>query len=957
MAQQLEVAPGSVVLVRDEEWLVTSVDTTTDGSLLHVQGLSELVRDTQAYFYASLDEISVVDPASMRVRADDSPGYRRARLWLEATLRKTVLPVDSDDLSVNGEILADPLEYQHSAVRQALSTENLRPRILLADAVGLGKTLEIGMILAELVRRGRGERILIVSPRHVLEQMQHEMWARFALPFVRLDSVGIQRVRQKLPATRNPFTMYKRAIISIDTLKNDRYLAHLRKHRWDAVVIDESHNVTNSSTQNNRLARTLAPNTDALILASATPHNGRAEAFAELIRLLEPTAVTPEGVLREGEVNRLIVRRHRYSDEVKTVVGADWAERAEPLHLLAEASPEEDAVANELVDTWLNPPGPSPYSGATTALFPWTLAKAFLSSPAALVATCRERTRRLTDLKDPAQQREREALLRLDQLAEQASSATTPVGKYGKLVQRLEQVDVRPGSTTRAVIFAERIATLNWLAASLRRDLKFDTDAVRILHGGLTDVDQQAIVESFKQTTSSIRILVTGDVASEGVNLHLQCHHLIHYDIPWSLIRIEQRNGRIDRYGQKHPPQITTLLLDPSNARFGGDLRVLTRLLQKEDEAHRALGDAASLMGKAEVKAEEDEIRKVLAGQREFDDVVADVGAVASGTDIYALIARLQQQPSQAPATSSDSPPGSVTLYESAADYLEEALHEICPTPGAKPTAGGVHYRRHPQDHLLELCPPTDLAARLDVLPQSYLAERRVKERLVLATTKAKGKSLLAAALSDESESTWPEAHFLGPLHPVLDWVSDRALAALPRGEVFAVRGDVERPTVLLLGTLTNKEGRTVSSVWLTATVLGATWLVQPHDSAAAMLRNVGFGAIASNPGPPAGSAALSQLIPDAVSAVREHLVQVLATAEQRALDQVQAWSTRIADWQNKADTIAQRQEIKARRLSVADELALARGQAPERQLVRPLLVVVPADTPVEKSGGPHAGQ
>ena len=107
--------------------------------------------------------------------------------------------------------------------------------------------------------------------------MQHEMWTRFALPFVRLDSVGIQRVRQKLPATRNPFTIYKRAIISIDTLKNDRYLAHLRKHRWDAVVIDESHNVTNSQTQNNRLARVLAPNTDALILAErhAAQRQGR----------------------------------------------------------------------------------------------------------------------------------------------------------------------------------------------------------------------------------------------------------------------------------------------------------------------------------------------------------------------------------------------------------------------------------------------------------------------------------------------------------------------------------------------------------------------------------------------------------------------------------------------------------------------------------------------------------
>ena len=81
---------------------------------------------------------------------------------------------------VSDGMLADSLPYQHSAVRKALDPDNLRPRILLADAVGLGKTLEIGMILSELVRRGRGERILIVCPRHVLEQMQHEMWSRFA---------------------------------------------------------------------------------------------------------------------------------------------------------------------------------------------------------------------------------------------------------------------------------------------------------------------------------------------------------------------------------------------------------------------------------------------------------------------------------------------------------------------------------------------------------------------------------------------------------------------------------------------------------------------------------------------------------------------------------------------------------------------------------------------------------
>ena len=119
-------------------------------------------------------------------------------------------------------------------------------------------------------------------------------------------------------------------------------------------------------------------------------------------------------------------------------------------------------------------------------------------------------------------------------------------------------------------------------------------------------------------------MLITGDLACEGVNLHAQCHELIHYDIPWSLIRIEQRNGRIDRYGQRHPPQITTLLLNPETEAFSGDLRVLSRLIEKEHEAHTALGDAASLMGKYDVGAEEDEIRKVLAGKASLDDVVQE---------------------------------------------------------------------------------------------------------------------------------------------------------------------------------------------------------------------------------------------------------------------------------------------------------------------------------------------
>ena len=123
-ASRLTVAPGSVVVVRDEEWLVTSMENTLDGQLLHVQGLSDLVRGTSASFYESLDTIEALDPRLATVCADASPGYRRARLWLEATLRKAAVPLVDDRLVVSDGMLADSLPYQHSAVRKALDPDN-----------------------------------------------------------------------------------------------------------------------------------------------------------------------------------------------------------------------------------------------------------------------------------------------------------------------------------------------------------------------------------------------------------------------------------------------------------------------------------------------------------------------------------------------------------------------------------------------------------------------------------------------------------------------------------------------------------------------------------------------------------------------------------------------------------------------------------------------------------------
>lgn len=758
------------------------------------------------------------------------------------------------------------------------------------------------------------------------------------------------------PPARHPFGLYKRAIISIDTLKNDRYLAHLRKHRWDAVVIDESHNITNSATQNNWLANVLAPQTDALILASATPHNGKKESFAELVRLLEPTAVTPEGDIDPDELKRLVIRRHRHSPDVATAVVGDWAERQDPVNRLVPASPEEDGIATELADHWLyGERTPVPGRGNSgDALFGWTLAKAFLSSPAALAESARNRLKRAGG-NSPA---DTASLERLTDLATQAGATKT--GKYAALLEEFRRIGIGKTSRERVVVFAERVATLHWLQKRVMADLKMSEAQVRILHGGLSDVEQQEIVESFKQESSPIRVLITGDVASEGVNLHLQCHELIHFDIPWSLIRIEQRNGRIDRYGQKHPPRITTLLLEPSDARFSGDLRVLTSLMTKEHEAHKALGDSASLMGQYSVDAEEKKIKAVLMREADLDDVVATPESILGGgpDDLMALLAQMAAAATAAEVstpTGHTENAGESGLYASHVDYLREAVHLISDRPEVAPGPlagnGGVGWREHPSEQIVEITPPSDLRARLAVLPQSYLSEREVMQRLLLATSATKGQSLLRQALSDETSSSWPSAHYLGPLHPVLDWAGDRILAKVGRNEVFAVTGDVDSPNVLLFGTLTNRAGQTVAASWIQVEFpdIDSPTMAMPrlHGTAAEMLAEVGVGAHMTNPGPVAGVDRLTALIPTAVAKAEGALAMTFDASEESTRKRVDAWSERVNRWSVGADAMDQRLTLKQRRVSVEEERRLAEERLPERRHLRPLLVVVPQDHPV----------
>ncbi|MGO3077213.1 DEAD/DEAH box helicase [Corynebacterium casei] len=937
-ASTTQIAPGVTIEVRDELWLVTHVATTTDGQRVKARGVSDYVRDHEATFFTALDNnMKVIDPTKVTVSIDDSSNFRRARLWLEATMRKTPVPLYQESMSVADRMLADPLDYQITAVKKALSSDNLRPRVLLADAVGLGKTLEIGMILAELIRRGRGERILVVTPRHVMQQFQQELWSRFAIPLVRLDSIGIQQVRQKLPASRNPFTYFPRVIVSMDTLKSPKYRAQLEKVRWDAVVIDEIHNATNVGTQNNDLARTLAPTTEALVLASATPHNGDPESFKEILRLLDPTSVMPDGTIDAHAAERLIIRRHRNSPEVASFVGERWAPRKEPRNIPVEASKEEDAVANELHNVWIQPGAANP---VRDRLFPWVLVKAFLSSPAALAETVANR------LKNSKDANEKTALEKLEEL----NAAITPENsnKYNALVNYLTEIGVKKGSDARVVIFSERVATLHWLKENLTKHLKLKAGAVEVMHGGLPDHQQMQLVDDFKKTDSPIRVLITGDVASEGVNLHTLCHDLVHYDIPWSLIRIQQRNGRIDRYGQTESPMITTLLLDPSDESEVGELHVLKKLIEREHEANALLGDVSSLMGKHSARLEEEAIRDVLRGERDFDETVANpediLDVPTSLDDIDALLAQIavdEADDDDEDYVTGGEDLGSVrNLYADEHSFLLDCLMEgFNNVPHSAPAQGGVGYVQH-ANGIAELTPTDDLRRRLDFLPQDYLSDRGIKDQFLLATTFASGQKLLNAARTGEGGSTWPSAHFLGPLHPVTDWAADRALSTMPRSVIPAVVGQVAEPTVLLMSTLSNKRGQIISRSFVASTgPLDAEVLQDPR----AWLKSIGINENAVNSGNAALPEDTDSLIQTAVQSARGALRPPMMAARRTAETRIEQWTNRASAWNANREGSAPSIKTKRAAKLIEEQTKLSSALSPDRDLIRPLVVILPA--------------
>jgi len=457
-------------------------------------------------------------------------------------------------------------------------------------------------------------------------------------------------------------------------------------------------------------------------------------------------------------------------------------------------------------------------------LFRTGLEKALLSSPQACAQTLRTRIGNLRRRKNADALKG--DIVQLQALERQVGAINkADFSRYQRLVSLLK----RGGSlrwsrrkNDRLVIFTERIETLKFLHVHLPTDLGLGEAAVRVLHGTMPDVEQQDIVEAFGKDSSPLRLIIASDVASEGINLHYLCHRMIHFDVPWSLMVFQQRNGRIDRYGQEKVPQILYLLVETTHDDIQGDVRILDRLIEKEDRAARNIEDPRNLVGVADVETQEAQTAKAMQAGLSPDEFEEQLG--------LADIDPLELLLGEGAVASVASPPPTATpsLYGSDRAWLTAALDLLRET--------GVRSRSTADGAALELELPPDLRRRFRRLPPeikpddgwlvltdypvAMQAEIKAARRRKSATKRSKG----APKRRDPGEG-WPRLQYLWPLHPVMAWAADRVrgrfgrhqapvacLASLPPAQAAFV----------ISGLVPNRQGQPVVHRWYVAVYSGA---------------------------------------------------------------------------------------------------------------------------------------
>ena len=602
----------------------------------------------------------------------------------------------------------------------------------------------------------------------------------------------------------------------------------------------------------------------------------------------DPDDYTPDDLKGKG----LVVRR--FKKDIRDQVTADFQERTTTC-LRQAASPQEEAAYRALLAVQFTQGGEH-RAGKQQELQRVGMQKGLFSSPRAALESTTKRMQLLQAKASPTADESNE-VHGLQVLPDSLQVITTDstaqsFSKYQRLLGHLRSAEFgwqKTDAGDRLVIFSERIETLRWLQVQLAEDLKLKTSQIELLHGQMADTEQQYLVERFGRLDDPLRVLLCSDVASEGLNLHYFCHRLVHFDMPWSLMVFQQRNGRVDRYGQKHQPQIVYLFTESANDKVRGDLRILEILEKKDEQATSNLGDPSAFLNVFDADKEAEKVAGFMVDGLSPEQVETKLdAAAASENDNEAdwMMQLFGAGPSPAAA-------GAEAIHTSGTGNTGNSLSHIS-EPGSL-FKGDYHYAHtalkqinqrevlcqwigHDAEQIIAITAPPDLQDRLRQLPREAQA---ANDNYSLCADPARMATAIEAARQAKAEDdTWPQLHYLWPQHPVLEWLGDRVLNHFPRHSAPVVQNHRLRPNeqaFIFMSLVPNRKGQPLLVEWQVACRVGNVdaFTLEPFDTFVqrAGLMAGGLPNRGATDALTSASQTLQTSLPEAVATLRAHMI------------------------------------------------------------------------------------
>lgn len=621
-------SPGAIVSARGRDWIVQPL-STPERLLLRPMGGSEA---DQVVLCPALEEtLRKVGPASFAPPDANRPGtHDGARLLRDALQLK--LRSGAGPFRSFGNIAVEPKVYQLVPLLMALRQETVR--LLIADDVGVGKTVEAALIVRELLDRGEITRLAVLCPPHLIQQWHDELESKFHIQAECITAARAGQIERNLPPGQDLFDYYPFVIISLDYIKSDRNREYFLQRAPDCIIVDEVHSCVSGSDRQLRqkLLQDLSERRERhLILLSATPYSGDTEAYHRLLALLDPkfaafAELSAEDAklrsLRE-ELSNFFVQRQRKDIE------SQWSgtNLGFPLRESADALYRQDSAWAHLYADVIQQLREEYAAGRRTSWFGMlALLRCLASSPDAAISALNTRS-------DDLERQAREDL-EGESSAEAPSTDLAPAlranagespfvarlrdlsgpSKDPKLALLLAQLRDLLSKGFNPVVFCRYIATTEYL----RRHLSAALSGVRVesASGDLTPKDRKRLIEDM--ATEPSRVLIATDCLSEGVNLQHAFSAVVHYDLAWNPTRHDQRVGRVDRLGQPMASIRSLMIAGEDNP---VDALVLKVIHAKAKRIRDELGVAVAvpMEGEAMLKVLVTELLSGKQGQMQLD--------------------------------------------------------------------------------------------------------------------------------------------------------------------------------------------------------------------------------------------------------------------------------------------------------------------------------------------------